>query len=121
MQKLTLQEEEAMLYIWELGDCCVKDVVKKYPVPQPPYTTIASVVKNLEKKGYLEGRLVGNTFLYAPIVKENEYKRQFMTQVVRNYFENSYKEMVTFCARSRKISADELKDIIDLIEQGKKG
>ena len=51
--------------------------------------------------------------------KENEYKRHFMSGVVRNYFENSYKEMVSFFAKDRKISTDDLKDIIDLIEKGK--
>ena len=53
MEKLTIQEEEAMLYIWELGSCFVKDIVAKYPKPAPPYTTVASIVKNLERKQYI--------------------------------------------------------------------
>lgn len=121
MEKLSMQEEEAMLYIWETGTCFVKDIVNKYPDPKPPYTTVASVVKNLERKKYLKARRCGNTYEYTPIIEEKEYKRTFLSSVVRNYFENSYKEMVSFFACEQKISADELKDIIDMIEKGKEG
>ncbi|BEG98539.1 BlaI/MecI/CopY family transcriptional regulator [Bacteroides sedimenti] len=119
MEKLTPQEEEVMIYIWEIGPCFVKDVVAKFPEPHPPYTTVASVIKNLERKKYLSSKRYGNTYEYTPVVKESEYKRTFMSGVVRNYFENSYKEMVSFFAKEDKISAEELKDIINMIEKGK--
>ncbi|MDR0891251.1 MAG: BlaI/MecI/CopY family transcriptional regulator [Mediterranea sp.] len=119
MEKLTVQEEEAMLYIWELESCFVKDIMAKYPQPAPPYTTIASIVKNLERKGYVAAERIGNTYRYRPAIHESEYKRRFMSNVVRNYFENSYKELVSFFAREEKISADDLQEIIDLIEKGK--
>lgn len=119
MDKLTNQEEEVMIFIWEIGPCYVKDIVTKFPEPYPPYTTIASIVKNLERKEYLSSKRYGNTYEYTPLIKETEYKKTFMSGVVRNYFENSYKEMVSFFAREHKISADELKEIINQIEKGK--
>ncbi len=119
MEKLTIQEEEAMLYIWELDACFVKDIVARYPVPAPPYTTVASIVKNLERKKYVATKRVGNTYQYTPAIRESEYKRTFMSGVVRDYFENSYKELVSFFARDQKISAEDLKDILDMIEKGK--
>ena len=119
MEKLTMQEEEAMLYIWQGAPCFVKDVVAKYQDPKPPYTTVASVIKNLERKKYVKAKRYGNTYEYTPLIKESEYKRTFMSGVVRNYFENSYKEMVSFFAKDQKISADDLKEIIDMIEKGK--
>lgn len=119
MEKLTIQEEETMIYIWELHECFIKDILSKYPNPTPPYTTIASIVKNLERKKYVTSKRIGNTYQYTPAIRENEYKRCFMSDVVRNYFENSYKEMVSFFAKDRKISSEELKEIIDLIERGK--
>ena len=61
MEKLTIQEEEVMIYIWELQCCFVKDIVAKYTQPAPPYTTVASIVKNLERKGYVTPKRVGNT------------------------------------------------------------
>ncbi len=102
MEKLTIQEEEVMIYIWELQDCFVKDIVSKFPQPAPPYTTVASIVKNLERKGYVKSKHIGNTYQYTPAIRENEYKRHFMSGVVRNYFENSYKEMVSFFAKHRQ-------------------
>ena len=120
MEKLTIQEEEVMIYVWELQSCFVKDIVAKYPQPAPPYTTVASIVKNLERKGYVTSKRVGNTYQYTPAIRENEYKRHFMSSVVRNYFENSYKEMVSFFAKDQKLSTDDLKDIIELIEKRKR-
>lgn len=119
MEKLTLQEEEAMIYIWELGNCFVKEIVAQYPEPKPPYTTVASIVKNLERKKYVSTSRVGNTYQYTPAIRESEYKRTFMSGFVRNYFENSYKEMVSFFAKEQKISTTDLKDIIEMIEKGK--
>ena len=119
MEKVTIQEEEVMIYIWELQDCFVKDIVSKYPQPAPPYTTVASIVKNLERKENVKTKQIGNTYQYTPAIRENDYKRHFMSGVVRNYFENSYKEMVSFFAKEQKISTDELKEIIDMIEKGR--
>lgn len=119
MEKLSIQEEEAMLYIWQNAPCFVKDVVTKYPEPQPPYTTVASIIKNLKRKKYVKTKRCGNTYEYTPLIEESEYKRTFMSGVIRNYFENSYKEMVSFFAQEQKISAEELKEIIRMIEKGK--
>ena len=103
MEKLTIQEEEVMLHIWSMGECFVKDIVAKFPEPKPPYTTVASIVNNLKRKGYVTAKRFGNTYKYTP--------------VVRNYFADSYKEMVSFFAKEQKISAADLKDIINLIEK----
>ena len=56
MEKLTIQEEEVMLHIWSMGECFVKDIVAKFPDPKPPYTTVASIVNNLKRKGYVTAK-----------------------------------------------------------------
>jgi predicted transcriptional regulator len=117
MKNITQQEEEAMLVIWRLGKCFVKDILEQYPEPRPPYTTLASTVKNLERKGYVESRQYGNTYEYTPIVCEKDYKKQFMSDFVRDFFCNSYSELVAFYAKEQHISADELKEIIRIIEK----
>ena len=119
MEKLTIQEEEVMIYIWDLGSCFIKDIVSKYSKQAPPYTTVASIVKNLERKGYVKPSRVGNTYQYTPAIRESEYKRSFMSGFVNNYFENSYKEMVSFFAKEQKLSTNDLKEIINMIEKGK--
>ena len=121
MEKLTQQEEEAMLAIWKTGEGNIKSFMVNLGEPLPPYTTLASTVKNLEKKGYLQSRLIGNAHLYAPAISEEAYKQKFMGNVVKDYFENSYKELVSFFVEKNKISADELKEIIGLIEGKKQG
>jgi len=116
MEKLTNQEEEMMLIIFQQGKGFIKDFILKMDEPTPPYTTVASIVKNLERKGYLKSKRYGNTYEYSPVLEESEYKSKFMSGVVQNYFENSYKEMVSFFVEKQKISAEELQEIIKLIE-----
>jgi len=119
MEKLTPQEEEAMMAVWKTGEGNVKLFLENMDEPRPPYTTLASTIKNLEKKGMLRSRLIGNAYLYNPVVSEDEYKKTFMSGVVKNYFADSYKELVNFFVEQKKLSQSELQEIIDMIE-GKK-
>ena len=105
MEKLTHQEEEIMLIIWQVKSGVIKDFLNRMEEPKPPYTTVASIVKNLEKKGFLTSKKHGNIYEYIPVMDES------------NYFENSYKEMVTFFAKEQKISTKDLEEIIKLIEK----
>ena len=119
MDKLTHQEEEAMVAVWKTGEGNVKMFLENMTDPKPPYTTLASTIKNLEKKGYLSSRLMGNTYVYKPTISEEQYKKKFVGSFVKQYFDNSYKEMVNFFIEQKKLSAKELKELISMIE-GKK-
>lgn len=119
MEKLTQQEEEAMQAVWKTGEGSVKSFMEALAEPLPPYTTLASTIKNLEKKGFLSSRKIGNTFLYTPLVSEESYKKKFLGGVVKDYFENSYKELVSFFIKEKKLTTNELKELIAMIE-GKK-
>lgn len=118
MKKLTHQEEQVMLCFWGQGACTVREVLSRLPESDIPYTTVASIVNNLKRKGFLTSTLKGKTYEYFPLIPESEYKDCFMKGFVRDYFDSSYKEMVSFFAKEQKISSDELKDIIRLIEEG---
>jgi BlaI family transcriptional regulator, penicillinase repressor len=118
MDNLTHTEEEIMQAVWRTGEGNVKAFMENLDEPSP-YTTVASTIKNLEKKGYLHSRLLGNAYLYKPAISEEEYKKKFMNTVVKEYFDNSYKELVNFFVEQKKLSAKELKEIITMIEQGK--
>jgi predicted transcriptional regulator len=120
MEKLTNQEESVMLHIWQLKECVVKDIVNEMDDPKPPYTTVASVVRNLEQKGYIKSKKYANVNVYSPKIKEDEYKKVFMSGIVKSYFENSYKELVSFFVKEENISPEELKEIIQLIENKKR-
>jgi len=118
MEKLTTQEEEAMQAIWKVGEGNVKLFLEHMEEGQkPPYTTLASTIKNLEKKGFLSSRLIGNSYLYKALITEDEYKKKFMNGFVKDYFADSYKELVNFFVEEKKLSAKELKEIIRLIEK----
>ncbi|PUZ30402.1 Predicted transcriptional regulator [Chitinophaga costaii] len=117
MEKLTQQEEAAMQAVWKIGQGFIKDFVEAHAAPVPPYTTLASTIKNLEKKGFLDSRKVGNVYEYTPRITEANYKQKFMNGFVKDYFENSYASLVTFFAKENKISPKELKEILRLIEK----
>lgn len=117
IERLTQPEEEVMIYFWRLGPSFIRDVLNEMPDPKPPYTSVASVVRNLEKKKYLEPQKLGNSLQYHSLVKESDYKRVFLSGVVRNYFTGSYKEMVSFFVRDRKISKEELKELLEIIDK----
>ena len=120
MEKITQQEEEAMLIVWRTGGGFIKDFLERYPNPKPPYTTLASIIKNLERKGYVAGIRYGNVYQYRPIIDESKYKSGFMSGFVQNYFSNSYKELVGFFAKEEKISPQELREILQIIENSPK-
>lgn len=121
MEKLTAQEEEAMQAVWKVGEGNVKSFLENMEAPRPPYTTLASTIKNLEKKGFLTSRLIGNAYLYKASITEDEYKKKFMNGFVKDYFADSYKELVNFFVEEKKLSAKELKEIINLIEKSDPG
>ncbi|RNC86724.1 MAG: BlaI/MecI/CopY family transcriptional regulator [Winogradskyella sp.] len=119
MQKLTNKEEEIMHILWDLEKAFVKDVLAKIKSDKPHYNTLSTIIRNLEEKGYVSYNAYGKTHQYYPIIQKEDYKKRFMTTAIENYFNNSYKNVVSFFAREEKISVEELKEIIDLIEKKK--
>ena len=118
MEKLTNKEEEIMRVLWDLKKAFVKEVLAELPDPKPHYNTISTIVRNLEEKGYIRHQAFGKSHRYQPAVTKEEYRKTFMQKTISNYFENSYKNVVSFLAREEKLSVNELIEIIDLIEKG---
>ncbi|MGB3606553.1 MAG: BlaI/MecI/CopY family transcriptional regulator [Psychroserpens sp.] len=116
MQKLTNKEEEIMHILWMLKKAFVKDVLAKIKDDKPHYNTLSTIIRNLEEKGYVSYTAFGKTHQYFPIVSKDVYKKRFMNTAIEHYFNNSYKNVVSFFAKEEKISVEELKDIIALIE-----
>lgn len=120
MEKLTIQEEEAMLSIWQLNGGFIKEILDNLKVGEEvPYTTLASTVRNLERKGYVKAVKYANAKRYEPIISVEAYKKKFMNGIVGDYFKNSYKEMVSFFIQEEKLSPAELEEIIDMIKNNK--
>lgn len=119
MQKLTNKEEEIMHILWKLKKAFVKEVIAEITDEQPHYNTLSTIVRNLEEKGYVAHNAYGNTHQYFPIVSIEDYRKRFMNLAIDNYFNSSYKSMVSFFAKEEKISAAELREILEMIENKK--
>jgi BlaI family penicillinase repressor len=116
MQKLTNKEEEIMHILWKLEKAFVKEVMAEITEEQPHYNTLSTIVRNLEEKGYVSHNAFGNTHQYFPIISKEDYRKRFMNTAIDNYFNSSYKNMVSFFAKEEKISAQELREILAMIE-----
>jgi predicted transcriptional regulator len=102
MQKLTNKEEEIMQILWKLKKAFVKEVMAEITEEQPHYNTLSTIIRNLED---------------FPIVKMEDYRKRFMNTAIDTYFNSSYKNMVSFFAEEEKISAEELREILAIIEK----
>ncbi|NGM72683.1 BlaI/MecI/CopY family transcriptional regulator [Sphingobacterium sp. SGL-16] len=120
LEKLTIQEEEAMLSVWQLKGGFVKEILDNMkPEEQVPYTTLASTIKNLERKGYVKAVKYANAKRYEPTITLEEYRAKFMNSFVGDYFKNSYKEMVSFFIKEEKLSEKELEELMEMIKHNK--
>lgn len=119
MQKLTNKEEEIMHILWTLEKAFVKEIAAEITTEKPHYNTLSTIVRNLEEKGYVSHNAFGNTHQYYPKISREDYRKPFMNTAIDNYFNSSYKNMVSFFAKEEKISAEELREILEMIEKNK--
>ena len=101
---------------WQHGPMFVRELQEHYAEPRPHFNTLSTMVRLLEKNGFLGHKQFGNTYQYYPLVTEKEYGRSSLAGVIRNYFDNSYLSAVSSFVKEEKISVDELKQLIQQIE-----
>jgi predicted transcriptional regulator len=120
MKELTRAEEEIMQILWKIDKGFVRDIQEHFPEPRPAYNTVSTIVRILEKKGFVSHEAFGKSHRYFPVVSKKEYTRNFVGGFIKNYFSNSYKEMISFFAKEEKISTEELEEIRKMIESKKR-
>ncbi|GAA4271144.1 BlaI/MecI/CopY family transcriptional regulator [Aquimarina gracilis] len=118
MEKLTNKEEEIMHALWKLGKAFAKEVQAELN-NTVHYNTVSTIIRNLEEKGYISHKAFGKTHQYYPIITKEQYSSQFVGKAMSQYFNNSYKNMVSFFAKEEKITAEELREILKVIEEKK--
>jgi BlaI family transcriptional regulator, penicillinase repressor len=116
-QELTRAEEEIMQILWQLGKGFVNDVLLLYPEPRPAYNTVSTIIRILEKKGFVGHNAFGKTHEYYPLLSKEDYTRQFMGTVVKGYFDNSLRKMVSFFTGDGTMSMKEMEEIRKIIDQ----
>ena len=117
MEDLTKSEEKIMQIFWKLKKAFVKEVIEQLPPPKPPYNTISSIVRILEKKGFLGYKAYGRTYEYFPIISKFAYRKSVFSNVMKNYFDGSYENVVSYMVEDEEMSEQELKEMQEIINK----
>ena len=117
MKELTKAEEQVMQIMWEIKKGFIKDIADKFPDPKPANTTISTVVKILETKGFIAHNIYGKIHEYYPVISKDDYTKAFMGNVVKNYFSNSYHKMVSFFARDKEVSIEDMEQMMRILKE----
>lgn len=117
---LTEKEEEVMKLLWEHGEMSVREMLNYYCDPKPHVNTVSTVVRILEQKGYVGHEAIKGSYRYHAIAKMEDFRRRTFGELIRNYFGNSYMGAVSSLVDEEKISVDELKKLIEQVENGRK-
>lgn len=119
MKKLTQKEEEIMNFFWEKGPMFVKELKGFYTDQKLHYNTLSTMVRALEEKGYIGHEQFGNTHRYFAVVTKEAYCKGTLSNVVKKYFNNSYKNVVSLLVEDENLSLEDLKKLISEIENNK--
>lgn len=120
MEELTKTEERVMHILWQLKKCFVKDIIDALlDDPKPPYNTISSVVRLLEKKGYVGYKAYGKTYEYFPLISKSEYRKASFKKIFSGYFDNSAESLFSFMVKEKQLSEEDISKIKDIINKNK--
>jgi len=120
MVTLTKAEERIMQILWDIDKGFIKDIQEHFPDPRPPYNTISTIVRVLVKKEIVSYKTYGGSYQYFPLISKEEYRSDQMGSLVRNYFGNSFKEVVNFLSEKKNLDVDELDEALRMLEDLKK-
>ena len=112
MKELTKAEEEIMQILWKLEKGFVKDILEEMPEPKPAYNTVSTIVRILEKKGFVGYTAFGKSHEYFPLVAEDKYKSFFLKNFMSGYFGGSFEKLVSFFAKDNNLDVKELDQLM---------
>ncbi len=121
MEELTKTEERIMQVLWRLQKAFVKDIIDELDdEPKPPYNTISSIVRLLEKKGYVNYKAYGKTYEYFPAITKDQYTKTTFSKLFSGYFDNSPASLLSFMVKEEKLSEQDIEEIQKIIDQNSK-
>jgi BlaI family transcriptional regulator, penicillinase repressor len=117
MKELTRAEEQVMQVLWDIKKGFVKDILEKLPEPKPAYNTVSTIVRILEKKGFVGYQAYGKSHEYFPLVEKENYTRSYLRNFVGNYFGGSFQQLVSFFAKEENMDLKELDELMQHVKQ----
>ena len=119
VKRLTKAEEEIMQIIWRLERCTVSNILEDIGPPKPPHSSISSIVRILEKKGFVDHKAYGRTHEYFPIITKGEYSNFTLKKMVGDYFDGSVNNLVSFLVKENELSKKELNELLKKLSNKK--
>ncbi|MEP6646511.1 MAG: BlaI/MecI/CopY family transcriptional regulator [Saprospiraceae bacterium] len=118
-KSLTKAEEEIMQLIWQIGRCTVSNIIEELPSPKPPHSSISSIVRILERKGFVGHKAYGRTYEYFPMILKEVYSKRSLLSFLKDYFDGSTPQLVSFLIEQEETSVEELQDLIKQLKKKK--
>jgi len=113
IKELTKAEEQVMQILWKLDKAFVNDILEKMSEPKPAYNTVSTIIRILEKKGFVDHDAFGKTHRYFPLISKSDYTKAYFRNFLSNYFGNSFQEMVSFFAKEDNMSLSDLEALMN--------
>ena len=117
MSILTKAEEQVMQILWDEEEGFVKDLLQKFPDPKPAYNTVSTIIRILEKKGFVDHRSFGKSHQYYPLMSRDQYRNERFSSLMKNYFNNSMKQVLSHFGKDGSMDIKEADEIISMIEE----
>lgn len=116
MKELTKAEDQIMQVLWQLEKAFVKDIIDKLPTPKPAYNTVSTIVRILEKKGFVGYKAYGKTHEYFPLIAKEKYTRFYLNNMMTGYFNGSFQNLISFFARENKLGVQDIDQLMKQLE-----
>jgi len=117
MKELTKAEEQIMQILWKEKNAFVKEILSHFPEPKPAYNTVSTIIRILEKKGFVNHEEFGKSHRYFPLIEKDEYRNERFSDLMKGYFNNSMKQVLSHFSKSDKMDMKEADEMIRILEE----
>jgi BlaI family penicillinase repressor len=115
--ELSKTEEQLMHYLWKLKKAFMKDLLQEFPEPKPATTTVATLIKRMRDKGFVDHKLYGNSREYFPLVEKSDYFSRHMNGLIKNFFNDSTSQFASFFTAEADLSNEQLEELKGMIDE----
>ncbi|PLX18149.1 MAG: transcriptional regulator [Marinilabiliales bacterium] len=117
MTTLTKAEERIMKILWKIEKGFINDILDHFPDPKPPYNSVSTIVRVLVKKDIVSFKKYGNTYEYFPKITKEEYRKSQMSRLLKDYYNNSLKQVVNFFSENKNLDVKEVDEVMQMLNE----